>query len=156
MTAKHRMTPSMQRTQPRQQRAGWALGIGSASLLCAASLAGLILDAQQANRATEAAAVTVDAPSHARPVSQEGTLIAVSADSITARSADGYTQTYLLTPDTTVIAAGDNQPATAASYFTVNDEVTIVGTMQRGTATATAVAARHLAHGGAQPMDFGF
>lgn len=155
MTAKHRMTKSTQRTQPRPQRAGWAFGVGSASLLCAASLAGLILDAQETKRTTEAAAVTVDAPSHARPVSQEGTLIAVSADSLTARSADGSTQTYLLTPDTTWIAGG-NQPATAASHFTVNDEVTIVGTMQNGTAKATAVAARHLAHGGAQPMDFGF
>ncbi|HTX97370.1 MAG TPA: hypothetical protein VME67_22545 [Mycobacterium sp.] len=63
------------------------------------------------------------------PVRQQGRLIAVSPKSVTARSANGYTQTYLVTPNTTVIIrSGGNQFATAAAHFTVNDEVEIVGT----------------------------
>ncbi|WP_241010831.1 hypothetical protein [Mycobacterium camsae] len=80
-------------------------------------------------------------------VSQEGTLIAVSAGSVTARSRDGVTRTYLVTPHTAVITR-------AGSQFTVNDEVAIIGTIQNGTALATAVAHRDLGDGAGPPMDY--
>lgn len=161
MAAKHRTPKAMQRRR-QQPRSGTTslFGLGSASVLCAASLLGLlsVQGDETASEATAPAAVMIDTPWQrpARPISQEGTLIAVSADSMTARSADGYTQTYLVTSDTTVIAGGGNEAATAVAHFRVNDEVAIVGTIHNGTATATAVAHRDLAHGGAPPMDFGF
>jgi len=90
-------------------------------------------------------------------VSQEGTLIAVSAESVTARSANGYNQTYRVSPNTALITAGFNaeksQPAAATARFKINDEVEIVGTIQGGTALATAVADRDAGHGGAPPME---
>jgi hypothetical protein len=88
------------------------------------------------------------------PVSQEGTLVAVSAGSITARSADGYTQTYVVTSSTLVITNGGSQPLGAVPRFAVNDEVNIVGTVQNGTALVTVVAHRNLGHGDARPMDY--
>ncbi len=89
----------------------------------------------------------------ARVITQEGTLVAVSADSLTARSADGHTQLYRLTPTTNVITVDGSQPFSAVSLLNVNDEVDIVGTFQSGTALATAVADRSLGHGGGPPMD---
>jgi len=69
-------------------------------------------------------------------VSQEGTLIAVSAESVTARSANGYTQTYRVSPNTTLVTAGFNagqsQTAATTSRFKVNDEVEIVGRSRVG------------------------
>ncbi|MEM6108209.1 hypothetical protein AAHS21_18510 [Mycobacterium sp. 050272] len=97
--------------------------------------------------------VTSATPSASVPVSQEGVLIAVSADSITARSASGYTQTYLLTPDTTVITGNGSKPLTVASHFTVNDAVDIVGTVQGGRALVTSLAHRSVGHGDGPPMD---
>ena len=90
-------------------------------------------------------------------MSQEGTLIAVSAESVTARSANGYTQTYRVSPNTALIIAGFNaekgQSTAATARFKINDEVEIVGTIQGGTALATAVADRDAGHGGAAPME---
>jgi hypothetical protein len=88
-----------------------------------------------------------------QPVIQDGTLIAVSHDSVTARSANGYTRTYRITPDTTAIAGGCETSATA-SHFAVNDEVEIVGTIDQGTAVATAVADGDVAHLNGPPMDY--
>ena len=65
-----------------------------------------------------------------QPVSQEGTVVAVSADSVTMRGADGHIQTYRFTPDTTVVTRGARQPITAAPHFTVNDKVVVVGTIE--------------------------
>lgn len=158
MSAKHHLTTAPLRTPTRPQfRRGSSFGF--ASILCAATLSGLLGlslgEAQESDPTTEAAAVTIDTPSQARPLSQEGTVIALSTSSITARSSDGYTQTYLLTPGTAVIAAGASESDTAASYFKINAEVVIVGTSQNGTLTATAVAERHLAYGGGPPMESG-
>jgi hypothetical protein len=90
-------------------------------------------------------------------VSQEGTLIAVSAESVTARSANGYIQTYRVGPSTTLIAAGfdaeKSQPSPAIAHFKINDEVEIVGTIQGGAVLATAVADRDAGRGGGPPMD---
>jgi len=155
MGAKHRMTDLPQRRTriaPGARRGAslWTtiVDVTSVSVLCAASLAALVVSA-----------VASETPSGTtpQPVSQEGTLIAVSAESVTARSANGYTQTYLVSPNTTLITDGFNaeksQLDAATSYFKVNDEVEIVGTIQGGTALATAVADRDAGHGGGPPMD---
>jgi hypothetical protein len=60
-------------------------------------------------------------------LTQTGVLAAVSARSITAKSDDGFTQTYVLDGRT-----ANAQPA-------VNDTVTIRATLANGTATATVV-----------------
>jgi hypothetical protein len=109
---------------------------------CAMALAALTLN-------------SVDSEQTPQPVSQEGVLIAVSPDSVTARSANGYTQTYRITPNTTVVTGGGNQPASAASHFRVNEQVQIVGTATRGgTALATTVAERDAESGNGPPMDY--
>ncbi|ULP41956.2 hypothetical protein [Mycobacterium lentiflavum] len=86
-------------------------------------------------------------------MSQEGVLIAVSADSVTARSASGYTQTYLLTPDTTVITGNGSNSYAVTSHFTINDAVDIVGTVQGDRTLATSLAHRNVGHGDGLPMD---
>ena len=98
----------------------------SASVLCS------VASALVTNVEPEKPLVVADqgpAPT-SQPVRQEGTVIAVSAGSVTARSANGYTQTCLVTPNTTVITQSGGQTATAPTYFAVNDHVDIVGTIR--------------------------
>ncbi|MDT5222360.1 MAG: hypothetical protein QOF15_4465 [Mycobacterium sp.] len=146
MSSRHRLV-----AQPRNND---LRGYISASLLAvavfAAILAGSLVDTATSEGVAEAAVP----PQATKPVSQEGTLIAVSAGSMTARSANGFTQTYVVTSDTLAITSGGSQPIGAAPRFAVNDEVNIVGTMQNGTALVTAVAHRDLGHGDARPMDY--
>lgn len=126
-----------------------ACEVVSASMLCAASMMGLLAYVEPEKPTVES---TLGPPPAAHPVRQEGTVIAVSADSVTARSPNGYTQTYRVTPNTTVISRS-GQPLTGASHFTVNEQVDIVGTIEGGTALATAVADRGTAGGDGPPMD---
>jgi len=120
-------------------------------MLCAAACAALVLNAPHSEKRTIEA--SQEPPAAAQPVRQEGTVIAVSAGSVTARSANGYTQTYLVTPNTTLIGHG-GQSAAAATHFTVNDRVEIVGTIQDGAVLATAVADRDVGRGDGPPMDY--
>jgi hypothetical protein len=165
MGAKHRMTDSPQRRRPgtapcARRSTSWPttiLDVASVSVVCAASLSALAFSVV----ASEKPSGTTDVSAHGQlrkpqPVSQEGTLIAVSAESVTARSANGYTQTYRVSPNTTLISgfnAQRGQLAAATARFKVNDEVEIVGTIQGGTALATAVAHRDAGHGDGPPMD---
>jgi hypothetical protein len=121
-------------------------------LLCAACLIALVANGTQPSKRTVTA--TQDSAPAAQQVSQEGAVIAVTAGSVTARSANGYTQTYLVTPDTTVITHGGGQRATAAPHFSVNDKVVILGTIRGGQAVATAVAKHDAGNGGGPPMDY--
>ena len=89
-----------------------------------------------------------------QPVRQQGTLIAVSSESVTARSSNGYTQTYLVGPDITVISNGGGQSITGTPHFSVNDQVDIVGTVEDGTALATVVADGNAGRGDGAPMDY--
>lgn len=89
--------------------------------------------------------------SHPKPVSQEGTVVAVSADSLTAQSADGSARTYVVTPQTTSVTVQGG--AVGTTPFGVNDEVTIIGEMREGTAVATAVAALEVSNLDGPPMD---
>jgi hypothetical protein len=95
------------------------------------------------------------APQAAQPrtMSQHGTVVAVTAQSITARSADGYTQTYLVTPNTTAVTSNGGESFTAATPFAINDQVAIQATVSSGTATATAVADRAVIGEQGVPMD---
>jgi hypothetical protein len=87
-----------------------------------------------------------------QPLTQEGRLVAVSSDSITARSADGMTRTYAITPNTAGITeTSGNQTATTAASFAVNDRVIVVGTLKGGTAVATAITDKPAP----APMDYG-
>lgn len=122
----------------------------SASVLCTASVIGLFGYVQPDKPTVEA---TLGPPPASHPVRQEGTIVAVSADSLTARSADGYTQTYRVTPNTTVVSRGGRQLVSGASHFAINEHVEIVGTVQGGTVLATAVADRGLSNGDGPPMD---
>ncbi len=158
MDAEHRATEvPEQRTLAAGRRArrglsgvAMACEIVSASTLCAASLVGLFAYVQPDKPTIEA---TLGPPPASHPVRQRGTVIAVSADSVTARSPNGYTQTYRVTPNTTVISRDGGQPVTGASHFTVNEQVEIVGTIEGGTVLATAVADRGTSNGDAPPMD---
>lgn len=124
----------------------------SASLLCAACVTALVLNGAQHEKRSVAA--NLEPPAISQPVSREGTVVAVSADSVTMRGADGRIQTYRFTPNTTVVAHGTRQPVTAAPHFTINDKVVVVGTIEGGTALATAVACRGAGHGEGPPMDY--
>lgn len=95
---------------------------------------------------------SVGSESHAKPVSQEGTVVSVSSDSLTAQSADGSARTYLVTPQTTSVTAQGGGFGTAP--FVVNDQVSIVGEMRDGTAVANTVAARDVSNLDGPPMDF--
>lgn len=128
-----------------------ACDIISASLLCAACLTALLLNGGQHEKRSVAA--SLEPPAISQPVSQEGTVVAASADSVTMRGADGHIQTYHFTPNTTVVTRGARQPIAAAPHFTINDKVIVVGTIEGGTALATAVAYRGAGHGEAPPMD---
>lgn len=159
MGAKHRLCEAGEQSRPptsrtaRRSMSGVSLAceIVSASLLGVASLAGLFAYVEPEKPTVEA---TVGSPPISQPLRQQGTVVAVSADSVTARSANGYTQTYLVTPNTAVISRDGSQPASAASRFTVNEQVDIVGTIQDGTALATAVADRGSSNGDGPPMDY--
>lgn len=99
---------------------------------------------------TVPAAAEVQVP---RPLQQHGVIVAVTSDTITARSADGFIQTYRVTPDTTAVTQEGGNTFTAATPFAVNDEVAIQATVASGTATATAVADRAVIGAGGPPMD---
>ncbi|BBY40254.1 hypothetical protein MMAN_43880 [Mycobacterium mantenii] len=160
VSAKHRMPeqPERQPTSTDRSRRRGLCGaatvceIASASLLGAACLMALVLNGPQPEKRTVAA--SLEPPAVAQPVSQEGTVVAVTADSVTMRSADGHIQTYRFTPNTTVVTHGARQSITTAPHFTVNDKVVVVGTIEGGTALATAVAYRGAGHGEAPPMDY--
>jgi hypothetical protein len=155
--AKHRMTepseqrPPAHRRLPRKSRGVANLcEIVTGAMLCAASLTALVTNTAQPEKPTVEA--TLGPAPASQPVRQEGTVIAVSADSVTARSADGYTQTYRVTPNTTFITNG-GRSAVAASRFAINDHVDIIGTIRNGRGLATAVADRDVTDGNGSPMD---
>ena len=95
-------------------------------------------------------AYTVTAP---QAVNQQGTVVAVTADSITTRSDDGSVQTFRITADTTAVTDSGGAPFVAAVPFDVNDVVTVQGTVSGGQATATAVADHAVIGQYGVPMD---
>ena len=100
-------------------------------------------------------AATQPQAAQAQPLTQQGRLIAISPNSLTAQSANGLTQTYTITPDTTAVTDSGGQTADAAASFAVNDEVTVVGTRQGDTVLASAVADKSAVGPQGRPMEFG-
>ncbi|MCV7012425.1 hypothetical protein [Mycolicibacterium madagascariense] len=94
-------------------------------------------------------------PAVAQPISQEGRIVAVSANSVTARSDDGFARTYVVDAQTNAITEHGSIIGSAGSAFAVNDEVSIVGVVQNGTAIATAVADKQVSDLNGPPMDGG-
>ncbi|MBV8786858.1 MAG: hypothetical protein JOZ00_09240 [Mycobacterium sp.] len=162
MGAKHRMPESLERQAPPAEPAARRKIYGVArvcdivtgSMVCAACVTALALNLHGAQPEKRTVVATQESPSVSQPVSQEGTVVAVTPGSVTTRSADGFTQTYLVTPNTTVITSRGRQPLATAGHFTVNDRVVVVGRMQGGMALATAVADRDGARGDGPPMDY--
>lgn len=158
MDAKHRMSEPSEQRRPSADRSARrtisgvtaVCDIVFAALLCTAVLAGLLTNTAPEKRTV---AGTLEPAPASQPVRQQGTIIAVSAGSVTARSANGYTQTYLVTPNTALITRSGSQHATVTSHFAINDRVDIVGTIRNGTAMATAVADRDMTDGAGPPMD---
>lgn len=79
---------------------------------------------------------------------QRGVVTAVSSTSLTVKSKDGYTKTYVITATTMVNAARDG-----IGSIKKNDEVAVDATVKNGTATAVHV--RDLSQIKAQRKDFG-
>jgi hypothetical protein len=94
-----------------------------------------------------------DAATASQPVSQQGTLVAVTSDSLTARSSDGFARTYQIDAQTTAITDGGSRIGSAGSAFVVNDEVSILAVIRDGKAIATTVAGRDVSDLNGPPMD---
>jgi hypothetical protein len=88
-----------------------------------------------------------------QPVSQQGTLVAVTPDSLTARSSDGFARTYKINAQTTAITDAGSRVGSAGSSFVVNDEVSILAVIRDGTAIATTVAGQAASDLNGPPMD---
>lgn len=88
-----------------------------------------------------------------QPLSQEGRLVAVTPTSVTAESVDGFARTYVINSETNAITAAGSSIGGAGTFFAVNDEVSIVGIVQGGTAVATAVADKQVSNLNGPPMD---
>lgn len=125
---------------------GRAVGVAAAMLASAPAAVGVLL-------LSAPTGPPVAGASHPKPVTQQGRVVAVSQDSLTAQSADGSARTYALTPQTTSITPDGGAMGAAALPFGVDDEVSIVGEMRDGAAVATAVAASAVANLDGPPMD---
>jgi hypothetical protein len=82
------------------------------------------------------------------PVEWIGQVLATSADSITARDADGHIFTVRITPETAQV------PESAAGFL-VNDVIVVQATERDGSHVATAVADRDMVGPDGPPMDYG-
>lgn len=169
MSGKHRTAPETDRS-PKAARAGvvkrsaGAIWFPASIAVAFAGFSAAVVVAhsepETVREQPTASAYTVAQPEAAQPqtaqpqtTSQQGTVVAVSADSITARSDNGFTQTYLVTPNTTAVTSAGGQSFTAATPFAVNDQVAIAATVTSGTATATAIADRAVIGQHGMPMD---
>jgi hypothetical protein len=139
MSGRHRARP----TKKNVIAASILASVGISSVVSAAVVAWMPSD--ETDDAVSPAAPT-------QPLSQQGRLIAVSADSITTQGVDGSVQTFVVTPQTTTVGS---RTVSQATPFAVNDEVEVVGTRQDGALVATAIAARSATDLQGRPMDYG-
>jgi hypothetical protein len=144
MSGKHRA---------RYSRSNLVIGSIAASVGVSSVLAAAIVELVSPEAST-AADSTPPAAAPQQPLSQQGTLIAVTPESLTTQGADGSVNTYAITPNTTAITE-TGQSASPAASFTVNDEVMVVGTRQNGAVVATAVADKAAVGPQGAPMDYG-
>ena len=130
MSGRHRARPS---------RSNLVIGSIAASVGVSSVLAAAVVELVSHEPSTAATR-----PLQPQPVTEQGTVIALTPDSLTTQRPDGVTQTYAITPNTNAVTS-----------LAVNDEVTVVGTRQGGTAVATAVADSGAVGPAGRPMDFG-
>lgn len=151
MSGKHRSAAQMTRRRTTQ----WPIVVGG-SLSFAVASAGVLAGAIVHFSAPDQPAAPADAPQavSSAPVTQHGTVVAVTADSVTTRSDDGLLQTYRITPDTTAVTADRQQPATPAASFAVDDRVAVFATVQAGQPVAAAVADQAAVGPDGPPMDY--
>ncbi|WP_226862608.1 hypothetical protein [Mycolicibacterium baixiangningiae] len=133
----------------------WPVVVGG-SLSFAVASAGVLAGAVVHFSAPEPASAPAEAPqaTSSAPVTQHGTVIAVSADSVTTRSDNGLIQTYRITPNTTAVTVDRQHPASPAASFDVDDRVAVFATVQAGQSVATAVADQSAVGPGGPPMDY--
>jgi hypothetical protein len=144
MSGRHRASAS---------RSNVVIGSIAASVGVSSVLAAAIVELVAPEQPT--AATHSQPQAAAQPLSQQGRLIAVTADSLTAQSPDGITQTYRITPSTTAITDSGGQSSSATAAFAVDDQVTVVGTRQGDAVVATAVAEQSATGPAGRPMDYG-
>ncbi|KUI31063.1 hypothetical protein AU195_11540 [Mycobacterium sp. IS-1496] len=151
MSGRHRSPEPM----TRHRTTNWPVVLGG-SLSFAVASAGVLAGAIVHFSSPEPAAPAPQAPQAAdsAPVTQNGTVIAVTADSVTTRSDDGLIQTYRLTPDTYAVTADRRQPASPAASFAVDDRVSVFATVEAGQQVATAVADQAAVGPDGPPMDY--
>jgi|EndMetStandDraft_3_1072993.scaffolds.fasta_scaffold10965_2 hypothetical protein len=89
-----------------------------------------------------------------QPVSQEGRVIAISPDSLTAQGSDGVARTYRVDDQTHGITAAGSQMGGTAQHFALNDQVSIIGVTRGGDNVATTVVHRDVANLNGPPMDY--
>jgi hypothetical protein len=142
------------RHRARSSRSNFVIGSIAASVGVSSVLAAAIVELVTPEASTAATPPTPQAAQE-QSLIQQGRLIAVTPNSLTAQSADGLTQTYAITPNTTAITVSGGQTASAAAVFAINDEVTVVGTREGGAVVATAVADKSAVGPAGRPMDFG-
>uniref|UniRef100_A0A5Q5CDJ1 DUF5666 domain-containing protein n=1 Tax=Mycobacterium sp. (strain JLS) TaxID=164757 RepID=A0A5Q5CDJ1_MYCSJ len=151
MSGKHRSPEPM--TQHRTTQ--WPVVVGG-SLSFAVASAGVLAGAIVHFSSPGPAPAAPDAPqaTSSAPVTQNGTVIAVTADSVTTRSDDGLIQTYRITPDTHAVTTDRQQPASPVTSFSVDDRVAVFATVQSGQPVATAVADQAAVGPDGPPMDY--
>jgi hypothetical protein len=142
------------RHRTKASRSNLIVGSIAASVGVSSVLAAAIVELVAPEASTAAGSPVPQAAAPQQPLTEQGRLIAVTPESLTTQSADGSTQTYSLTPNTTAIT-GTGQSGSPAASFTVDDEVMVVGTRQGDTAVATAVADKSAVGPQGRPMDYG-
>jgi hypothetical protein len=128
-----------------------ALTVSFVVAFAAVAAAVLMHIADSAATQASAPAPTVGA---GQPIMQEGRLVSVTPNSLTAVGADGVARTYVIDAQTNGITMSGSHIGTAASAFAVNDEVSILGVTRGGANIATVVAHRQATGGNAAPMDY--
>lgn len=143
------------RNVPRKtSRTNVVIGAVSASVACAGVFAGLGVQLLAPDEAPAPPAASASPAAPQPPaLNQQGRIIAVSADSVTTRSADGLVQTFRVTPDTTALTPEGNHTVNPATTFAVDDEVEVAAIVQDGAPVATTVADRAVTAFGGPPMD---
>lgn len=151
MSGKHRSPQPL--TQRRTTQ--WPVVVGG-SLSFAVASAGVLAGAIVHFSSLEPAPAAPQTPqaAGAAPVTQNGTVVAVTVDSVTTRSDDGVVQTYRITPDTHAVTADRQQSAGPATSFAVDDRVSVFATVQAGQPVATAVADQAAVGQDGPPMDY--
>lgn len=89
-----------------------------------------------------------------QPVTQEGRVIAISPDSLTAQGSDGVVRTYRVDDQTHGITAAGSRMGGTAQNFALNDQVSIIGVTRGGDNVATTVVHRDVANLNGPPMDY--